>query len=346
MALAPPARVHRHDGAKGFVTRANRLSVAMTTYNGARYLPAQLASFAAQSRLPDELVACDDGSTDDTLAILHAFGATVPFDVKVVQNAENLGHERNFAQAIDLCSGDIIFLADQDDAWNADKLAEVERAMDDDPAALLIVNDVMITDGALVPTGRTVLEQTRAAGVLGANMKSLTLGCATAFRSRLRMLVSPIPPLNYGHDSWIHDFTEILGSRRVLPRVLQLYRRHGDNVSNWAFNGPAKASPIVVMRPSAGRDLGPEYAKRVRALTLMRDRVAALGPSDYATVGAGRGYDEVLAECERAIAAVTRRSAIFGRGWLDRKWLALRLLAAGDYRYFLGVRSFAKDIIR
>jgi glycosyltransferase involved in cell wall biosynthesis len=318
----------------------------MTTYNGARYLPAQLASFAAQSRLPDELVACDDGSTDETVALLEAFAETVPFDVRVVRNAENLGHERNFAQAVDLCSGDIIFLADQDDAWNADKLAQVERAMDDDPATLLFVNDVMITDGALVPTGRTVLEQTHAAGVLGANMKSLTLGCATAFRSRLRVLVSPIPPLEYGHDSWVHEFTEMLGSRRVLPRVLQLYRRHDDNVSNWAFNGPARASPIVVMRPSAGQDLGPAYANRVRALTLMRDRVVALGPTEYAAVGAARGFDEVVADFNRAIAAVTRRSAIFGRGWLGRKWLALRLLAAGDYRYFLGVRSFAKDLIR
>lgn len=325
---------------------SNRLSIAMTTFNGGRYLPAQLASFAAQSRLPDELIACDDGSTDDTVELLKTFAKSVPFTVRVVCNPHNLGHERNFAQAIDLCSGDIIFLADQDDAWNSEKLAIVERAMDADPGALLLVNDVMITDGSLVPTGRTVLGQTRAAGVLGANAKSLTLGCATAFRSRLRRLVSPIPPLDYGHDSWIHDFTEVLGGRRVLVQVLQLYRRHDENVSNWAFNGTARASPLVVMRPSSGRDLSGEYAKRQGALCLMRDRVEGLGREGFAQIGAGRSYDETLAHLARAITAVERRSEVFKRGAFGRKLLALRLLGAGDYRFFLGWRSFAKDLVR
>lgn len=322
------------------------LSIAMTTFNGERYLPAQLESFRAQSRLPDELVACDDGSSDSTLQLLEDFARSAPFEVRVVRNATNLGHERNFAQAVDLCRGDIIFLADQDDDWHAEKLAVVEQTFADDPGALLVVNDVMITDGALVPTGRTVLGQTRSAGVLGANAKSLTLGCATAIRSSLRRLVSPIPPLDYGHDSWIHDFTEMLGGRRVLPRVLQLYRRHGENVSNWAFNGTARASWLVVMKPSAGRDLSPEYAKRHRALSLMRKRVKALGPAGLAELGARPGYDELLNDLNRAIAAVGRRADVFRRGWFGRKLLALRLLGGGDYRYFLGWRSFVKDLIR
>jgi hypothetical protein len=325
---------------------AIRISIAMTTFNGERFLCAQLESFLAQSRQPDELVACDDGSTDATLELLDAFAKSAPFEVRVVRNPTNLGHERNFAQAIELCSGDLIFLADQDDSWCAEKIAIVEQAFTGDPDALLVVNDVLITDEDLVPTGRTVLGQMRAAGVLGRNWKSLTLGCATAFQSRLRRLIAPIPPLEYGHDYWIHEFTEMVGGRRVLPRVLQLYRRHGQNASTWAFNGSGRATPLDVMRPSAGKDLSPEYAKRCRALSLMLQRVRALGPEQFAQMHAPCSYDQVVDDLIRATAAVERRSGVFRESWLGRKALALRLLLGGDYRYFFGWRSFIKDIIR
>ncbi len=325
---------------------ATKFSIAMATYNGEEYLSEQLNSFVTQERLPDELVVCDDGSTDRSIELLTSFAETVPFDVRIVQNSQNIGHEKNFGKAIDLCSGDIIFLADQDDYWHRDKLSAVGKMFADEPDALLVVNDVSITDGKLQPTGRTVLEQTRAAGVLGANAKSLTLGCATAFRSSLRELISPIPSLDYGHDSWIHDFTEVIGGRRVLPRTLQLYRRHDQNVSNWAFNGGTRASPLTVMRPSAGKDLSGEYSKRVRALSLMRERVQSLGPERFATLVVGRTYASVLDDLTSAIAAVERRKAMFGHGAIARKTLALRMLLGGQYQYFLGWRSFVKDLIR
>jgi glycosyltransferase involved in cell wall biosynthesis len=64
----------------------NRISVALCTYNGERFLPQQLATIASQSRLPDELVVCDDQSTDRTVAIVRDFAATVPYPVRVFEN--------------------------------------------------------------------------------------------------------------------------------------------------------------------------------------------------------------------------------------------------------------------
>jgi glycosyltransferase involved in cell wall biosynthesis len=323
-----------------------RISIAMTTYNGERYLAQQLESFTRQSRLPDEIVVCDDRSTDRTFQILGDFAKRAPFEVRVLQNPANLGHERNFSQAVTLARGDIIFLADQDDAWYPEKLSVVDRAFAADREALLFVNDVLIADWNLEPTGRTVLGQMRAAGVIGRNAKSLTLGCATAIRSRLRDLVSPIPSLNYGHDSWIHDFTEALGGRRVLDQVLQLYRRHDANASNWAFNSRYRASPIDVMKPSAGKDLTSEYERRLRALALMRERVLALGTHRFAEVCSSKSFEAVLQDIERAMGAVSKRTGMFRLGWFGRKALACRMLLSGDYRHFLGWRSFAKDLIR
>ena len=323
-----------------------RLSIALATYNGAAHLPVQLASFAAQERLPDELMVCDDRSTDATVKIIEDFARTVPFEVRVSVNRSNIGHELNFGKVIDLATGDIIFLADQDDCWNPDRLKRVEEALAAVPDALLLVNDVMITDGDLNPLGRTVTGQMQAAGVLGSRAKSLTLGCATAFRAELRAFVSPVPSLNYGHDSWLHEFCDMLGGRRVLREVLQLYRRHESNVSNWAFNSTEKASPAVVMQPSAGQDLTAAYDNRLRALRLMRSRVVALGQAGHDRINRNRGHAAVLAEFDHAIAAVERRKAIFRKSRLVKSATAVALWLRGDYRYFLGWRSLAKDLIR
>ena len=82
------------------MVRSNRISIAMATYNGAQFLPEQLESFLSQSRLPDEIVVCDDGSSDNTMNILHEFSASVPFEVRIEQNVENLGYVRNFEKAL------------------------------------------------------------------------------------------------------------------------------------------------------------------------------------------------------------------------------------------------------
>src|SRR3954470_17842517 len=95
----------------------NMFSVAMCTYNGARFLGEQLASVAAQTRPPDELVVCDDRSTDETASLVRDFAAAAPFRVRLHVNERNLGSTRNFERAVSLCEGDLIALSDQDDEW-------------------------------------------------------------------------------------------------------------------------------------------------------------------------------------------------------------------------------------
>ena len=94
-----------------------KISIAMTAFNGAKYINEQLNSFASQTRLPDEVVVCDDISSDDTFEILDNFARSAPFKMIVVRNNKNLGYTKNFEKALSLCSGDLIFLSDQDDIW-------------------------------------------------------------------------------------------------------------------------------------------------------------------------------------------------------------------------------------
>src|SRR5688572_22956866 len=94
------------------------VSVALCTYNGANFIGEQLQSICSQTMSPNEIVICDDASTDKTISCIREIKNNYPaIDWKIVKNTSNLGYVKNFEQAISLASGDIIFLSDQDDVW-------------------------------------------------------------------------------------------------------------------------------------------------------------------------------------------------------------------------------------
>ena len=98
------------------------ISVAMCTYNGEHYIEQQIKSILSQTKLPDEIVVCDDGSTDNTLQIINDLAKKTHVPIRVFENKTNLGFIQNFQQALTLCNGDLIFLSDQDDEWVKDKI--------------------------------------------------------------------------------------------------------------------------------------------------------------------------------------------------------------------------------
>src|SRR5437868_6261824 len=115
-----------------------KISVALCTYNGEKYLPDQLASYLKQERLPDELVICDDGSSDNTVEIIKRFATEAPFPVQLHVNENNLGSTKNFEKAFQLCQGEIITPSDQDDVWHEKKLLQLERAFKEHPQIGLV----------------------------------------------------------------------------------------------------------------------------------------------------------------------------------------------------------------
>ena len=98
------------------------ISVAMTTYNGEKYLKEQIDSILSQSEKDIELIICDDCSTDNTNKILSDY-TEKDKRVHVYKNELNLGYVKNFEKAISLCSGDYIALSDQDDIWLPEHLS-------------------------------------------------------------------------------------------------------------------------------------------------------------------------------------------------------------------------------
>ena len=102
------------------------ISVAMTTYNGADYVTTQLRSILNQSVEVDEVIIFDDCSTDDTAGVISKVQDS---RVKFIRNRENVGYIQNFYNAIEACTGDFIFLADQDDVWEFDKVEKTLEVM-------------------------------------------------------------------------------------------------------------------------------------------------------------------------------------------------------------------------
>ena len=98
------------------------ISIAICTYNGVRFVEEQILSILKQDLPVSEIVVCDDGSKDDTMTIVKNISYQYP-EIKwnIQQNSSNIGVVKNFEKAIRLCTGDIIFLSDQDDIWYHNK---------------------------------------------------------------------------------------------------------------------------------------------------------------------------------------------------------------------------------
>jgi len=126
-----------------------KTSIALCTYNGEQYLKEQLESYAYQTQLPDELIVCDDGSTDSTIDIIREFADSASFSVKLYINEQNLGSTKNFEKAIRLCTGDIIFLSDQDDVWREDKISLMSQIFEECPGTGAIFTDADVVDSRL-----------------------------------------------------------------------------------------------------------------------------------------------------------------------------------------------------
>lgn len=111
------------------------ISVCMGIYNGEKYIKEQLLSILNQTLPPSEVILCDDGSTDNTVALIHAFIQNNGLDKqwKLYCNEQNKGYPANFYYAISLCQEKYVFLADQDDIWEPHKLERMAAVMEADP---------------------------------------------------------------------------------------------------------------------------------------------------------------------------------------------------------------------
>ena len=296
-----------------------RASVALCTYNGARFLREQLQSIADQTVKPAQVVICDDGSTDETVSIARDF----PFEIHV--NATRRGTVANFDRAIALCNGDIIFLADQDDVWHRDKIERVMTAFDDARAQCVFTNARLI--------GASTGTLWQRIGLRGARVPSPALfhvlantnvatGATMAFRSSLRSLIQPLPS-DEPHDWWIALLAAAIDGLEAITEPLIDYRVHAEQQ---AGAGPQTGSVDVWL--DAAMRTGPRvFEARAHRLELVRDRLASRG---------------IAIDLDARIAHFRTRASM--RGAMRPLLVAREMLNGRYFRYSRHVISAAKDL--
>jgi len=115
------------------------ISVVIATYNGERFIEEQLKSILEQSVQPDEVIICDDCSTDKTVDKVRRLIEENGLKHWVLQeNDENKGFKLNFLQGMKMAAGDIIFLCDQDDIWHPEKIRLMKECMERDQKVSLL----------------------------------------------------------------------------------------------------------------------------------------------------------------------------------------------------------------
>jgi glycosyltransferase involved in cell wall biosynthesis len=314
-----------------------RISIVLATFNGEDYLPAQLESYAAQLRLPDELVVCDDRSTDATSSILAEFAQRAPFPVRLVQNERTLGASENFAQALALATGDVIFLSDQDDVWLPRKLARmVEEFADED--VFVACCDQALADADLNLVGQTTLQRIRMAGT---SREMWAVGCCTAVRATLRPAMLPVPA-GMPHDTWIDMLASSLGVKRTVPEVLQYHRRHGTNTSSDVLNPLSRVTRWELMRRQIGASTEENYGWQLAQFETLVQRLHDVSSRKLPGHEKAR---EGSARAERKLATMKERIRLARRPRYARLSGVLRLLRSGGYAQFSGWKSAVKDLL-
>jgi glycosyltransferase involved in cell wall biosynthesis len=213
-----------------------KISIALCTFNGAEYLEPQLQSYLRQDRLPDELVAADDGSGDGTVAMVRQFASRAPFPVRLLVNSQRLGVSRNFEEALKACSGELIFLSDQDDSWDNAKLSTMAATMEKEPGLQALFCNAKVTDAHLNPLGYSLWQAvgfdkseqqafTQGAGYKVLLKHNVVAGATLALRRDALPQLVPLAP-NWMHDSWMAMRLAACDRIRPLPKALQSYRQH------------------------------------------------------------------------------------------------------------------------
>lgn len=209
-----------------------RTSVALCTYNGAKYLKPQLDSILKQSHAADEIIICDDQSTDRTWEVLSDYQRRHPKTIKLHRNDQRLGVTKNFEKAIRLCEGDLIALSDQDDVWNPKKLERQITELNKQNASL-VVHNAQIVDESLSPIDDVWSRLSYTPGTIRKPHHSFEQllhhnvfqGATFLFHTGLREYLLPIP------ESWIHDYfialiASVVGTIYDADQSLLLYRQH------------------------------------------------------------------------------------------------------------------------
>lgn len=231
-----------------------RVSVALAAYNGEKYILSQLSSIAGQTVLPDEVVICDDCSTDKTVSLINDFIAENRLGWQVYINKENVGFINNFRRALSMCTGEVVFLCDQDDIWESNKIESVISVFSSYSEVCAVLSSFSIIGADGKPLVDTVLRNTANNGLIPFSVNgektniglktvlcaNISPGCTAAFSKDVVDKYLESAESSMPHDWELGIIAATKGKTVYLDRELIKYRLHGENAIGLENAGSGK----------------------------------------------------------------------------------------------------------
>ncbi len=309
------------------------ISVALATFNGARFLPAQLESLLRQTTPPCELVAIDDASTDESLRLLAAFAERAPFPVRLAQNGERRGYRTTFVVAAARCAGELIAFCDQDDVWEPHKLERMARAFED-PEVLLAHHDATLIDAddheiGRLRTGRHgpwdvvpgFTQMFRRKLVAFSSLQPLSVDhlWTIAAAKDPPPIGDPLHPIQ-AHDQFYLFWADALGKTVHVGKELVRYRQHPGAL----FGRPPH--PLLFALAMAPELAAGRASAVVGKIALLQAAEPLCGARE------AERLRSLLADLRAALPDLQRRAGIYQHpGLLGRLCGLAKLVAAGGY---------------
>ena len=214
------------------------ISVVMATFNGVQYLQEQIESILQQTISPAEIIVCDDGSVDGTIALLEAYQQEGK--LKYYENETTLGVVENFKKAVSLTrEGNYIALSDQDDIWMPNKLevlynalAELEESQQEQSIPSIVYSDLILVNehkNIINNSFWNELYHDKHEHCLHTLLfGNFVTGCSVMMNSATKKYFLAIPPTIL-HDVWLAFVGNTIGNIKAIPQPLLYYRQHANN---------------------------------------------------------------------------------------------------------------------
>ena len=210
------------------------VSIAMTAYNGEKYIEQQIRSIMEQSYRNIEIVIVDDGSTDRSIDIINKLAA-IDSRIRLYRNPRNLGVIYNLYKATSLTTGELICCCDQDDVWREDRIEILKELIEKDDDNMMAYSDLEICDENLktiYPSYFKFIGTKPKEGYLRelSFLKNIVTGAAVMFRKKVKdmsALVSTDVP--FIHDHFAFVLSSGLGKVAYTKEKLLKYRQHSES---------------------------------------------------------------------------------------------------------------------
>jgi glycosyltransferase involved in cell wall biosynthesis len=276
--------------------KTDAVDILLAAYNGETFIASQLDSLLAQNYKGIHIIIRDDLSTDNTLKILEEYASRFPAVITLIPSKQQLGVKGNFSCLMENSSADYMMFADQDDIWNACKVAKTLAAMKalernhPEGTPLLVHTDAKVADKDLCILsdsfwGYSGINIKRAHSLNRLLMQNVVTGCSMMINRSLLVLAIPIPEACVMHDWWLALVAASLGKIDALAEPTMLYRQHGKNTI-----GAQKFLSWNYIKLGLHKLRKPEAAKQAQVKELLRRHSECLSEGQIALL---KDYQEL-----------------------------------------------------